>query len=134
MSTKINLKALVARLREYAAELEANYVDGDIDALTAGATYLDRLSAPDAHPDDVAVDAFAERMKAKLRWEREERGRSGWQSMSASDLSKLLVEHIPKGDPVDVANLAMMLGMNEQRIVLSAPDAGVGLTRYSATE
>ena len=68
------------------------------------------------HPDDLAVDRFATAMKAKLKWERDERNRSGWQDMSAADLSRLLYEHLPKGDPIDVANLAMMLHQNGQQI------------------
>ncbi len=67
--------------------------------------------------DDVAVDQFALSMKAKLKWERDERGRSGWQTMSAEDLSRLLYEHLPKGDPVDVANFCMMLSLNGQSII-----------------
>lgn len=73
------------------------------------------------HPDDIAVDRFAVAMKAKLKWEREARGRSGWQEMSAEELSRILYEHLPKGDPVDVANLCMMLSLNGQRIV-DAPE------------
>lgn len=73
------------------------------------------------HPDDLAVDRFAAAMKAKLQWERKERGRSGWQEMSAEALSRILFEHLPKGDPVDVANLCMMLSLNGQRIV-DAPE------------
>lgn len=76
--------------------------------------------AVEAHPDDAAVDRFAVAMKAKLKWEREECGRSGWQDMSAEALSRLLYEHLPKADPVDVANLAMMLHQNGQRITYSA--------------
>lgn len=69
------------------------------------------------HPDEIAVDCFAAAMKAKLKWEREQRNRSGWQAMSAADLSRILYEHLPKGDPVDVANLSMMLHQNGQQIV-----------------
>lgn len=76
--------------------------------------------AVEAHPDDAAIDRFAVAMKAKLKWEREECGRSGWQDMSAEALSRLLYEHLPKEDPVDVANLAMMLHQNGQRIIYSA--------------
>lgn len=73
--------------------------------------------ANEQHPDDVAVDRFAVAMKAKLKWEREERGRSGWQEMSAEELSRILFEHLPKRDPVDVANLCMMLSLNGQDIL-----------------
>lgn len=74
------------------------------------------------HPDDTAVDRFAAAMKAKLNKKRQE-GRGGWQSMTAEQLSALLHEHVRKGDPVDVANLAMMLRQNGQRIEQQpAPD------------
>ncbi|WP_216820823.1 hypothetical protein [Pusillimonas sp. T2] len=65
--------------------------------------------------DDAAVDAFAATMKAKLAKKRVE-GRGGWQECSAEYLSELLREHVDKGDPVDVANLAMMLHQNGQPI------------------
>lgn len=68
------------------------------------------------HPDNVAVDAFAAAMKAKLKRAREEKGRGGWQDMSATKLSAMLREHVEKSDPVDVANLAMMLHQNGQVI------------------
>lgn len=64
---------------------------------------------PAWHEDDDVVDAFAAVMKAKLRHVREVKGRGGWQSCSAADLSTMLREHVGKGDPVDVANFAMML-------------------------
>lgn len=70
------------------------------------------------HQDDIAVDLFADAMKAKLAKKRIE-GRSGWQSMSAEDLSKLLHKHIAKGDPLDVANIAMMLHQNGQSVLQS---------------
>jgi hypothetical protein len=69
----------------------------------------------EVHSDDLAVDRFATAMKAKLKWEREERGRHGWDDPTVcSDvyLAKLLIEHLVKGNPgtfEDVANFAMML-------------------------
>ncbi|MDY0071847.1 MAG: hypothetical protein RBR77_04275 [Thauera sp.] len=74
------------------------------------------------HPDDAAVDAFAAAMKAKLKRVREEKGRGGWQDMSATELSAMLREHVEKGDPVDVANLAMMLHQNGQGITPTEPE------------
>jgi len=68
-------------------------------------------ASPSTHPDDQAVDAFAVAMKAKLAKKRGE-GRSGWEDKSQCTnlhLSKLLHEHVAKGDPVDVGNFAMML-------------------------
>ena len=63
------------------------------------------------HPDDLAVDRFAAAMKAKLAKKRSE-GRGGWDKpdeCSIAFLSQLLREHVAKGDPVDVGNLAMMV-------------------------
>lgn len=70
------------------------------------------------HADDTAVDRFAEAMKAKLAKKRDE-GRGGWDgpTCSAEILSDLLRQHVEKGDPLDVGNLAMMLHQRGERIV-----------------
>ena len=63
------------------------------------------------HPDDIAVDKFAAAMKAKMAASRA-RGRGGWDDPAqcdVADLCSMLVDHIDKGDPVDVGNFAMML-------------------------
>ena len=63
------------------------------------------------HSDDAAVDSFAEAMRRKMEDSRE-KGRSGWDSpfqCSPYRLAEMLIDHIPKGDPVDVGNFAMML-------------------------
>lgn len=63
------------------------------------------------HSDDVAVDRFAAAMKAKLAKKREQ-GYSGWDEpdeCTVDSLARMLVEHLPKGDTVDIANFAMML-------------------------
>lgn len=62
--------------------------------------------------DDEAVDSFANAMKIKLRKKRVEDGRDGWQDagvLSTGSLAYMLLEHVVKGDPVDIANFAMML-------------------------
>lgn len=75
------------------------------------------------HPDDLAVDKFAAMMKDKLKKSRE-KGRGGWDDPSRCSveyLADLLIEHVQKGDPVDVANLAMMLALrNAKHGLLSA--------------
>lgn len=71
---------------------------------------LSDLDTP-PHPDDVAVDRFADRMKAKLAAARA-KGRGGWddpEQCTVPHLQQLLHEHLVKGDPVDVANFCMML-------------------------
>ncbi|WP_312529627.1 hypothetical protein [Paracoccus sp. (in: a-proteobacteria)] len=69
------------------------------------------------HPDEEAVDRFAAAMKTKLRKKRAE-GRSGWDGpeCDANVLTRLLREHVEKGDPLDVGNLSMMLHQRGERI------------------
>lgn len=71
------------------------------------------------HPDDAAVDAFAAEMKSKLAKARE-KGRSGWQTCPPDELSRMLREHVEKGDPRDVANFCMFLWSLGQGVA-SAP-------------
>ena len=89
--------------------------------------------APVAQTDDEAVAAFAELMRKKLAKKRND-GRSGWQECDPGDLAYMLVEHIAKGDPVDIANFAMFLGL------LGKPRSDIrralrdGLESYVATQ
>lgn len=69
------------------------------------------------HSDDIAVDKFAQALKNKLRLSRE-KGRSGWddkQKCPDGTLQRMLVEHIEKGDPLDVGAFAMMLFIRGER-------------------
>lgn len=70
--------------------------------------YLLDLEKAQQHPDDAAVDRFAATMKEKLAKSRE-KGRGGWETCTPFDLSRMLHEHVSKGDPIDVANFCMML-------------------------
>lgn len=58
--------------------------------------------------DQSALDRFARKMGAKLARKNRE-GKTGWQMCSQARLSRMLREHVEKGDPVDVANFCMML-------------------------
>lgn len=60
------------------------------------------------HPDDQAVAGFAVAMHAKMALSRA-KGREGWEDCDIEHLADELVRHVAKGDPVDVANFAMML-------------------------
>jgi hypothetical protein len=76
------------------------------------------VAQPSEHPDDDAVDAFAAAMKAKLARKRAE-GRGGWSDKDVCSnevLSAALREHVERGDPVDVANFAMMLHQRGESI------------------
>lgn len=71
-----------------------------------------------AHFDNRAVSNFAYAMRIKLAAKRLE-GRGGWQDKeqcSNEYLSRLLREHVEKGDPVDVANFCMMLDQRHESI------------------
>ena len=63
------------------------------------------------HPDDEAVDKFAEAMHGKMAHARAQ-GAEGWddpEGCPVGKLATLLVNAVAKGDPVDVGNYAMML-------------------------
>jgi hypothetical protein len=97
----------------------ANYRDmmrGALD-LAISADPGAQPSADDApHADDVAVDRFAARMKAKMS-EARAKGRSGWDDPAecdAVDLAEMLIRHLVKGNSgtfEDVANFCMMLSL-----------------------
>jgi len=67
------------------------------------------------NPDNTDIDEFASRMKQKM-YLSGLKGRSGWRDASAETISQMLIEHIAKGDPVDVANFCMMLYIKGERI------------------
>ncbi len=69
------------------------------------------------HADDFAVDLFAEKMKSKLRAARVLKNRGGWEQCTQEQLSEMLINHISKGDPVDVANFCMFLSFKELGIL-----------------
>ena len=69
------------------------------------------------HPDDMAVDDFATKLKVKLARSRA-KGRRGWQDpgWTPSLISAQLREHVEKGDPLDVANFCMFLAARQASI------------------
>lgn len=69
---------------------------------------MEQAIEADHHPDSQAVDRFAAAMKEKLAQARA-KGRSGWQNLTSEELSRMLREHVEKGDPLDVANFCMFL-------------------------
>lgn len=86
-------------------------LDGENIPLYLSAGAQPRDTEPAGHPDDLAVDRFALKMKEKLGRARS-KGRSGWddpEQCTTAYLSELLHSHVTKGDPVDVANFCMML-------------------------
>ena len=75
---------------------------------------------PPVHGDDVAVDMLAGRMKAKLAKQRA-KGYSGWNGteLTQQDLSRMLREHVDKGDPIDVANFCAFLVARGEYITIT---------------
>ncbi|WP_298978441.1 hypothetical protein [uncultured Psychrobacter sp.] len=69
-----------------------------------------------AEVDNYAVDRFAELMKAKLAKKRAQ-GYGGWVDSTPQHLSKLLIEHIEKGDPVDIGNFSAFLSCLDAPII-----------------
>ncbi|ATF81814.1 hypothetical protein CO711_31400 [Burkholderia cepacia] len=67
-----------------------------------------------------AVDMFAATMKDKLDDART-KGRSGWEQCDPAELSRMLREHVGKGDPRDVANLCMFLWALGKPITAPSP-------------
>lgn len=59
--------------------------------------------------DHAVVDALAATMKAKLDLRRQSDG-VGWETQySVEHLANLLIDHVPAGNPVDIANFALMI-------------------------
>lgn len=90
--------------------------EGNIIGWFANAIEAQHLSNAE-HPDDLAVDRFAAVMKAKMKHAREVKGRSGWDDPAQISIDKLvdmMVDHVAKGDYVDLGNFAMMIWNREQ--------------------
>lgn len=69
--------------------------------------------AAEAASDEAALTTFVGWMRDKLAAKRAE-GAHGWrnpEACAAQDIADQLVGHVAKGDPVDIAILAMMLGI-----------------------
>lgn len=113
----------IAALQKFASQIS------DTGIRTGAMVSIDQLCAlrsqpAQYHPDDIAVDAFSATMKAKLAKKRDE-GRGGWDTPECTQelLSGMLRNHVDKGDPVDVANLAMMLHQRGEGIQPAQPNA-----------
>lgn len=90
---------------------EYKYLEWYVDVLQ------EALTPHELHPDDAMVEAAALAMRKKLAAKRKE-GRGGWEEASLGTLNSMLVNHIAKGDPVDVLNLAAMIHARGERTSL----------------
>lgn len=108
--------SLYGMVHAYSAEQMQDYARAALAA-------TGKQQVGEVHPDDQAVDAFAVAMKEKMAVARA-KGRGGWEDpaqCSADDLSRMLRDHVEKGDPRDVANFCMMLHQRGEAI---APKVG----------
>lgn len=119
----VSATTAIKTIRDYGATASQTLNDAVTQAKASGKNRVTakNLTPPKRrHPDDEAVDQFAKAMKAKMAASRA-KGRGGWDDLDAcgsEDLCRMLVEHVAKGDPVDVANFAMMLHARGEAIVL----------------
>ncbi|WP_201786189.1 dATP/dGTP pyrophosphohydrolase domain-containing protein [Vreelandella aquamarina] len=90
---------------------EYKYLEWYVDVLQEAVT------PRELHPDDAMVETAALAMRKKLAAKRKE-GRGGWEEMSLGALNSMLVNHIAKGDPVDVLNFAAMIHARGERTSL----------------
>lgn len=98
--------------RDLDADLEAHRVAATAevaDLLTAHRHLV--LEVVDA--DARAVRQFGYAMIVKMV-KAQAKGRIGWQAVPVDALWAELRAHVEKGDPVDVANLAMMIYLNSE--------------------
>jgi len=114
------LKVERDELRAAAASLSADVsaLGGELEALKAaqpqGAiTYPKRERLPD--DERKALDAMVSAMSEKL-YSKYLEGYCGFEGASEDHINRLLHEHLPKGDPVDVANFCAFLLHNGQRV------------------
>lgn len=68
------------------------------------------LRLPDEKADELLAEMVAHEMRKKLAQKRED-GRRGWfgPNCSNEELLSMLKEHVDKGDPIDIINLAGMM-------------------------
>ncbi|WQI22597.1 hypothetical protein U2S91_08160 [Stenotrophomonas maltophilia] len=118
--------ALHEAARRVISDIDSGGYGGTISMATydaLAAALAARQPVGEHHPDDLAVDAFAAAMKAKMA-EARAKGRGGWEDpaqCTAEGLSRMLREHVEKGDPRDVANFCMMLHQRGEAIAASHP-------------
>lgn len=69
---------------------------------------------PDEQADFLLVGRTLEAMTEKLALSRK-KGRGGWHTKTCSNhiLRQMLLDHIEKGDPIDIINLAAMMMVRE---------------------
>ena len=115
MTEILDAKQLADRLQVSLEQVRKMTSEGRIPHLPVGPRLI-RYSLDDVcaairvaqHPDDDAVDTFAEDLRRRMA-EKREQGREGWETCSVDELGLKLLRSIMDGDPIDVGNYAMMI-------------------------
>lgn len=127
MSSESKIVGIPADVVQAATSLQKNGYRGPIAWAVKVIDFVANYSeSKEQHTDDDAVDLFAAAMKAKMAKQRA-KGYGGWnnkQECEAGRLQKLLLDHIVKGDPVDVGNFAMMLFNRGEKTKADASQQG----------
>lgn len=115
MTEILDVKQLAERLQIHPDQVRKLTADRSIPHLAIGPRItrydLDAVLAAlrvTEHPDDHAIDEFAKAMRARMA-EKRLAGRQGWEECDPDDLGLRLLRAIADGDPIDIANYAMML-------------------------
>lgn len=74
-----------------------------------------------------AVAMFADKMRQKLL-EKSRQGYEGWDTCSVERLACMFADHLPKGDPIDLANFLMMLEYQGHGVTVSRVTKAMRLT------
>lgn len=115
MTEILDTQQLAERLQISADQVRKLTSEGRIPHLAIGPRLtrynLDEVCAAlrvAKHPDDDAVDQFADRLRERMAEKRDE-GRDGWEQCDLDDLGLKLLRSIVDGDPIDIGNYAMMI-------------------------
>jgi hypothetical protein len=100
-------KSFSDQLRSQARDLRGGVITGG--DLRAIADQIDQAADSIELSDDIhEARRFSHLMIAKLA-KAQHKGKRGWRNVPVDDLWSMLLEHIEKGDPIDIAIFAMMI-------------------------
>ena len=101
------------------------FIKQDSKYLVENMVRTPKASASELWADEYMAYITSNAMRSKLRNTRE-KGRGGWwnpKECSIEMLKKMLVEHIEKGDMIDVMNFAGMIFVREQHEACTAKES-----------
>lgn len=112
MSVTTNDEPLTIQLRESAAQIRSGSWMGS-DMLLMAHRLEKAAIAVDMARDAREIRRFSSLMTTKMARKAYE-GAHGWPNIPVAHLWAMLREHVEKGDPIDIANFAMMIHHNAE--------------------